>query len=189
MGQGSLLSARWSTLWTQLQTPDGRLQHWRDALACVPEFWSLGSGLGTYRYVYLLHSSTPRSIWFYHAENQYLESTVEGGWLGLALVLVLLGLCGLACRKLLAEPPMSLSFALGVCAVFALVSQAVHSAFDFGLYIPSNMALFALMMGSACGLAAQLSARQQALARRDSPRALDRGTKSMFRSGRSLPIV
>jgi hypothetical protein len=119
--------------------------------------------------VYLLHSTTPSGIWFYHGENQYLEALLEGGWLGLGLVLSLIVVCGLACRKLLAEPPTSLSYALGVCAVFALVSQAVHGAFDFGLYIPSNMALFALLMGSTCGLAAQLGARQEAWARRDSP--------------------
>lgn len=162
LGQGALVTARWNTLWSQLQTPDGRWAHWRDALVSAGDFWSLGSGLGTYRFAYLLKSTTPSNVWFYHAENHYLEALVEGGWLALLLVILLIGLMGLSCRKLLAEPVGSLSYALGAAALFALVSQAVHAAVDFGLYIPSNMALFALLMGAASGMAARLTWRDNA---------------------------
>lgn len=173
MGKGALLGARWNSLWTQFQTPDGRLQHWSDALVAASQFWRLGSGLGTYRFVYLLNSTTPSRIWFYHAENQYLEAAVEGGVLSLAILVSVIVLAALACRRLLAEPPTSLSYALGAAALFALVSQAVHGAFDFGLYIPANMALLALVIGSACGLAAQVTARHEALSRCDSPPAVN----------------
>src|SRR5206468_3176729 len=71
-------------------------------------------------------------------------------------LLAAIALTAWACRRLLSEPAGSLSYACGVAAVFGLVSQVVHSFFDFGLYVPANMALFALMMGSLCGLAARL---------------------------------
>src|SRR4029079_10794385 len=31
---------------------ESRLEHWKTALQAVPDFWFLGSGLGTYRYAY-----------------------------------------------------------------------------------------------------------------------------------------
>jgi tetratricopeptide (TPR) repeat protein/O-antigen ligase len=190
IGKGELIQGRLGTLWTQIESPDGRLAHWRDGLSAAGEFLPLGSGLGTYRYVYLLHETTSNDIWFYHAENQYLEALVEGGWPGLLLVLALIGLTGWACRRLLREPVGSVSFACGAAGVFGLVSQVVHSFFDFGLYVPSNMALFALMIGSVCGLAAHLEAHGQVQNRGDrSGEAGVRRLTSSIASWASMALV
>jgi O-antigen ligase/tetratricopeptide (TPR) repeat protein len=159
LGQGQDVNTRLQSLRGLFSQPDGRLAHWQDGLATAADFWPLGSGLGTYRYAYLLHESTANNVWFYHAENHYLEALVEGGWLGLVLVLCLIALALLGCGRLLSESTSSWNFALGAGALFALVSQVVHGFFDFALYMPANLGLLALIVGCACGAAARLACR------------------------------
>jgi O-antigen ligase/tetratricopeptide (TPR) repeat protein len=132
-----------------------RLAHWRDTLRAVPDFWLTGSGLGTYRYLYPVYEQAERDVWFYHAENQYLEALVETGVFGIGLILALIGLVALANWRLLRSADDGRTFALGVAGTFALSSQVVHAAFDFGLYLAANMMLFALLCGAVSAAAAQ----------------------------------
>jgi len=141
------------------------IDHWSDGLRAVPDFWQVGTGLGTYRYVYGLYQRHPARRWFYHAENEYLEGLVEGGVAGLGLILIMLGLVGVASWRLLRDNTEPGTFAFGMVGVFALTSQAVHALFDFGLHIPSNMMLFALLCGALSGGAANLAARRSPAAR------------------------
>ena len=134
-----------------------RLSHWEDGLRAAGDFWMVGSGLGTYRYVYRLYEQTPDDTWFYHAENQYLEALVETGIVGLALLLVLIVLIAAACWRLMETAQTGSLHMLGVVGVFALTGQVVHAFFDFGLYIPANMFLFSLMCGAVAGRAASLT--------------------------------
>ena len=157
VGQREAVTNRWETLQTEVVTlGNGRLSHWADGLRAGSDFWLTGSGLGTYRYAYRPYVQSAEGVWFFHAENQYVEAFLEGGLVGLALLLAAIGLLVLACRRLLQEPRNSASFTCGVVGAFALVSQAVQGGFDFGLYLPANMALFALMCGSVAGRAAGL---------------------------------
>ena len=124
-----------------------RLEHWQDALRGVPDFLTTGSGLGTYRFIYRRYQDSFQEGWYYHAENQYLEALLEGGLIGLGLLCgcLLVAACGLWLLLRRAESPVAL--ALGVTGGFALVSQALQSCFDFGLYLPSNSILFASLLG------------------------------------------
>jgi tetratricopeptide (TPR) repeat protein len=134
-----------------------RIPHWRDGLKAAADFWHVGSGLGTYRYVYRPYQDRPSDVWYIHAENQYLEALVEGGCVGLGLVLVMIGLVGAGAWQLLKHEPNPEGVAFGVVATFALASQAIHALFDFGLYIPANMVLFAVLCGAVSGRAAHLA--------------------------------
>jgi tetratricopeptide (TPR) repeat protein len=134
---------------------EGRVANWRDALAAAPDFWLLGSGLGTYRFVYGRHQERLADKWFYHAENQYLEALINGGVLGLGLLLALFGLVAWAVWRLLRADERSRTRAFAVAGVFALASQAMQAAADFGLYIPSNLFLFSLICGGLAGRAAK----------------------------------
>jgi tetratricopeptide (TPR) repeat protein len=134
-----------------------RLPHWWTALDAAGDFWPLGSGLGTYRYVYRLYEQNPDQPWFYHAENQYLEALLEAGPIGLVLLLAAVVLTGAACWRLVQQEPASAHYAVGIAGLFALASQAIASFFDFGLYIPANMLLFALVCGVVAGCAANLN--------------------------------
>ena len=76
---------------------------------------------------------------------------------GLLSQSVLIGLVGAAARRLLRDDPDTRSFAFGIAALFALSGQAIHGFFDFGLYIPANVLLFALLCGAVSGRAAALT--------------------------------
>jgi tetratricopeptide (TPR) repeat protein len=135
--------------------------HWEDSCRAVPDFWRAGSGLGTYRYVYGLYQDHPRKLWYYHAENQYLETLVEAGVLGLGLVVATIALVGWGVWHVLRKDSDPEGSAFGIVALFALGAQVVHAMFDFGLYIPANMLTFAVICGAVVGRAAQLAAESQ----------------------------
>ena len=137
--------ADWETL------SRNRLPHWHDSLGAVPDFWRAGSGLGTYRHVYQPYATYYSSVVFHHAENQYLEALIEGGVLGLVLLLAAIALVVRAACRLVRQPAHTRSFAFGLVGLFAVFSQVVHGFFDFGLYLPANMLTFALLCGAVCG--------------------------------------
>jgi O-antigen ligase len=154
LGFSTDLQARFDTLGGR--GDETRPTMWREALAAVPEFWSTGSGLGTFRYLFehYRRDLTDQS-WYEHAENQYLEAIVDAGAPGLVLLFAALALAAYALVRLArgargASPAVQ---AVTLGAVFAVTSQAVHGAFDFGLYLPANMVLLAVWCGLAVGLA------------------------------------
>ncbi len=170
VGMRESLLARYATLVDE-RIVENRIPHWQDGLQAVPDFWLTGSGLGTYRYVYRPYQERFNQAWFFHAENQYLESIVEGGVAGLGLVLVMIAVVGWAAWRIIQDDRDRRAVAVAVAGIFALVTQVVHSFFDFGLYIPANMLLLAAICGALTGRAArlagsQLSARYLALPRR-----------------------
>ncbi|MCH5376490.1 MAG: O-antigen ligase family protein, partial [Planctomycetes bacterium] len=161
IGQSDTVQRRLASLFREREVVmHQRLPHWQAGLRAASDFWPLGSGLGTYRYVYRLYQENPDQPWFYHAENQYLEALVEGGIVGLSLMLAMIVLMALACRRLLRQSPTSVAYAVGVAGLFALTSQAIASFFDFGLYLPANTLLFALLCGVVAGCAANLKTQQ-----------------------------
>lgn len=147
---------RASTLLVPSDAVAGRLSHWQNALAAVPDFWMTGSGLGTYRYVYAPYQQQAAGVWFYHAENHYIEMLLEAGVVGLVLLLSMIFLVIAAVWKLLNARDGSAYILLGGVGLFALLSQIVHGLGDFGLFIPANMLLFSLLCGAVCGAAAEL---------------------------------
>jgi O-antigen ligase len=132
---------------------NARLSNWQDALESAADFPWLGTGLGTYRFAYLPHQTELMESWFYHAENQYVEALVDGGFIGIVLVLLAIVLTFSAIRRLLRSSSLHLADGVGYVGLFALTSQSLTSCFDFGLYIPSNLMLFALICGTVTGRA------------------------------------
>ena len=86
--QMAALEHRLATLGTDQTLTNGRLAHWQDGWETSQQFLPLGSGLGTYGYVYLLHESSVRDEWFDHAHNQYLETLVDAGLPGLLIAAI-----------------------------------------------------------------------------------------------------
>jgi O-antigen ligase/tetratricopeptide (TPR) repeat protein len=161
VGMSGSLRGRLATLADRGLSSESRLLHWNDALRAVPDFWFLGSGLGTYRFIYVPYQRRPSQAWFYHAENQYLEGLLESGVLGLALMLSMIGLIGIASWRLLRAVPRAGTLAVGIAGLFGLSGQAIHGFFDFALYVPAVVVLFALWCGSIAGRAAHVAARDR----------------------------
>jgi hypothetical protein len=178
VGMLDTLQARFETL----SQPDelvshGRVPNWLDALQAAPDFWLAGSGLRTYRDIYLLHQHRYDPAWYYYAENQYLQALIDAGTVGLLLLLTVLVVVAAAGWRLFLGPVnataanhprpdprygseprhMQRLFAMGLVGVFAVTSQAIHGAFDFGLYVPSNMLLMAILCGAIVGGSMELA--------------------------------
>jgi O-antigen ligase len=150
LGRTESIAQRWESFRAELTNPsDGRLGHWPTGLRAGSDYWLFGSGLGTYRYVYRPYAAID-DVWFYHAENQYIEAFCEGGIVGLSLMLAAIGAMGIACRNLLRSPTRERRIC-GIVGVYALSSQVLQALFDFGLYLPANTILFALLCGVVAG--------------------------------------
>jgi O-antigen ligase len=153
-GMTDTVQKRLATLWPDTdEQPHPLLPHWEDSLTAVPDFWLLGSGLGTYRFVYRAYERHPHDAIFYHAENLYVESLLETGVVGLALVVVALGFLSVAAWRVTRTSDGERASPLAFAGIFLVASQAIHSMADFGLYIPSNALWFAVLCGSLVGRA------------------------------------
>ncbi len=156
VGMSDSLIARMATLGNHESVTHSRLALWKDSLAAVPDFWRSGSGLGSYRYVFGPYETRASGVWFQHAENQYLESLIEAGGIGLALVLAEIALLAGAVRVLLVRGRDTEAYAFGLAGTLALAGQALQAVFDFGISIPALTLGFALVCGAVCGRALDL---------------------------------
>ncbi|MGO8747157.1 MAG: O-antigen ligase family protein [Thermoguttaceae bacterium] len=163
VGMSDSVRARLATLAHFDSASPGRINNWQDAAHAIPHFWRTGSGLGTYRSLYELYQREAEPVWYYHAENQYLEALIDGGLPGLALVLSMIAWIGVASWRLLRDGLDRHTFALGLVGIFALSSLAIHEMFDFALYIPAIVVLFAVLCGCIAGRAARVRAEERAL--------------------------
>jgi tetratricopeptide (TPR) repeat protein len=164
-GMSEPVRARMATLLDLGVTSKPLTAHWGDSIRAVPDFWQTGSGLGTYRFIYELYQREPNSSWFVYAENMYLETLIETGAAGLAIVLASMALVGIACWRLLRRGADLDAQALGVAGAFALSSQAIAAMFDFGLRVPANALTLAVLFGAVTGRAAVLRWKEQAVHR------------------------
>jgi O-antigen ligase len=139
------------TSWYDVVARD-RVVVWRESLPLVKVSPWLGTGLGAFRESFALVQTTGISrVTWAKAHNDYLELLITGGVLGLA-VLLLGGVWTV--RDLLARFRGSRGseeslLALGVLG--AVASVAAHEALDFGLNLPANAMLLAVLVGAALG--------------------------------------
>lgn len=157
VGLGETVIDRLATvLDEQVMRGEIRLAHWRVGLHAARDFPILGSGLGTYRYVYRLYEQEASRYRFLHAENQYLETWVQAGVVGLALLALMILVVAIAAVGLLRRRYDPASAGLAAATTMALAAQAVHAFFDFALYTPAVMMPLAVLCGACCGRAAML---------------------------------
>ena len=133
---------------------DNRIDHWADGFRAAENFLRVGSGLGTYSSAYLTVEQNDNPHWFRHAHNQYLEALVDAGVPGLLLLLASIGLVVFAAWHLSTQREVGVHSWFGIGAIFVICSQAAHAVTDFGLYLPANMLLCAVMGGAVSGTAA-----------------------------------
>jgi O-antigen ligase len=147
------LVGRFADLDEQWKREGTRVQVWRDSLPAIADFWSTGSGLSSFRYVGSIYRSFGGTIFYSWAHNDYLQLGVELGVPGLLLLLWLaisIARSAARARAWLARD-RGLSF-LHAGLSSAVVAIALHSAFDFGLHLPANLALLAVLLGGVVGM-------------------------------------
>lgn len=131
----------------------GRYQNWLDACRSLPEIWTTGSGMGTYAWFHRPYETHQGEGWYVHAENQYVETLIETGAFGLALLVAAIVLATLAAVRLARSRLIGRADGVALVGLFALASQASHAFLDFGLLQPANMLTFAVLIGAVCGRA------------------------------------
>lgn len=118
------------------------------AIESIEESPLLGSGLGTFREMYLLHWPVGELRYFERAHNSYLELASDLGMPGAAVILLGLGLLWVLCMRGALRRRRNAVFPCIAVAATGLV--AVHSLYDFVLQIPAIAVTFSVLLGIGC---------------------------------------
>ncbi|MBI2479521.1 MAG: hypothetical protein HYV60_13065 [Planctomycetia bacterium] len=130
----------------------GRWALWNAHFKAIPDFWLLGSGVGTHRDIYPTYLDEHFDVEFTHGESGYFPLLLETGVLGAGLFLV--GACFAirwACLPLLRATDRA-TVACAAAIVPGLIASTVHSLGDFVWYIPACMTMTVLLLAAACYL-------------------------------------
>ena len=142
-------------------TPEARFERWPLISEAAQTYLPLGSGIGSFDTVY--RSVEPLeeldSTFFNQAHNDYLETWLEAGWLGIAAVLAFLVWYGRRCWTAWRAPP-SREGDLQRAASIGIGVLLLHSVGDYPLRTVTLAVVFALC----CGLL-ELAARPPVQAR------------------------
>jgi len=158
IGIGPVLD-RFAELPEQWEAEQARPQVWKDSLGAVEDFWLMGSGLSSYRYVTASYRTFSGRTFYSWAHNDYLQFVIELGVPGLLLLLWMSVLVWRKARekqKELAMDPSASHLHAGYCA--AAILLALHSFTDFSLHLPANFALLSVMLGFVLGPIARVRA-------------------------------
>lgn len=134
------------------QAYQGRWQIVEDLSVSFTRFPVVGTGLGTHEVVYPMFDRSTSPSLAGHAENEYAQIAEETGIIGLALLLVFLGIVWHRYAhnaRHLRFPVRSAAFGLG----FGLLAIQIHSFSDFGQHLLANSCLTAVSCGLLIGLA------------------------------------
>ena len=133
----------------------GRLEIVRDSVPAFKTFAMMGTGLGTFEYVFPMYDESNRPTRAAHADNDYLQLLFEMGLIGALLVLLFMGIVFRDALKAL----WSVSQAPEVMGLYGLlygvVAVAVHSSVDFGQRIPGVAVMTAVTLGLIVGISRQ----------------------------------
>ena len=146
----------WDLLAPRLeQLPGGyasREEMFNDARPMAADYPVFGTGPGTFATVFQLYRISHATYWPEQLHNDWLETRITFGWVGLGLLLTAL-LC-VAIRRF-APGGLRGGRRIGVLAWLALGGCLVHAIFDFPLQIHSTLLLFLVL----CALLFSLSGR------------------------------
>ena len=132
---------------------------WNDRFAVYDstvELWQrfplTGTGLGSFRAAFPMVAppAAADSVWL-HAHNDWLELLATTGLVGAGILLLGLFVLGRRVYKVCRRAQRSENRAVALAALGALVAVALHSALDFGLTMPANAFVLAVLCGAAAG--------------------------------------
>jgi hypothetical protein len=144
---------------TEITESDSRLGLWRQTAPAILDFSPVGGGLGSFTYIHRAYREDPERRMFVYAENQYLQTLVDAGWLGLVLLVSAIGLAIWYAAFLGRHSNSPKTLAAALLGTFLITAMIVTSIFDFGLYMPANALLMAVLCGVVAGQAHSLAGR------------------------------
>ena len=126
---------------------EGRATIWQDTLRVIRDYPVSGTGLGTFELVYRQYQTTLVGQGVEHAHNDFLQTAVETGLPGAALLfLPIFSLLAKLVLSFLDDPrPYRRAMTLG--CIGSTLALLLHSITDFNLRLPANALVFAVVLG------------------------------------------
>lgn len=125
--------------------PELRFERWPMVAEAAEPYLPLGSGIGSFDSVYRAYEPLEQldASFFNQAHNEYLETWLEAGWPGVALIVAFLIWFGRRAWSIWRAAP-SRTTDLGRAASIAVALMLVHSIADYPLRTATLAVLFAL---------------------------------------------
>jgi len=160
----------------------GRRIIWAAAVKAAPHHFLLGTGVGSFSHVYPLYIDAvlDEDYVYTHAENCYLQIALETGFLGLALTLGGIVLCGSWCAYGVRPSHPRRLRACAAAIAASLAATVAHACVDFIWYVPACTAMVAILAACACRV------KQLAGRKRRGEREKGRGERGEGREGVSV---
>jgi putative inorganic carbon (hco3(-)) transporter len=134
-----------------------RWQIWGRTLRVIRDYPWVGSGLGSFRYVYAGYDRPGEWMATEQAHNDYLELIAGAGLVGaLLLAWAVIAFLGRVVLPIAKAAPLRWTTAGCLSAVLAIL---IHSVFDFGLQIPAVALEFAVTLGLLTAIASGIADR------------------------------
>lgn len=130
----------------------------RDLVPAWLSYPWVGTGLGSFEWVYPKYDTGRVPLITSHAENEYAQLMLETGLVGLACAAAFVLLLARAAWRVIRRPVRSLDF-LAFGLVFGWVAILLHSLSDFGQHLPAVAMMTGLTAAAIFNLAALCSVR------------------------------
>jgi len=138
------LTGRYALLTNEITMPGGRMAVWRKTVDIVRDFPVLGTGVGTFQFVFPRYREATTTAFYDYAHSDYLQVLAEGGVIGGALLAVGILLVAQIWRR---PQAVRAGAVLRTACGFAVLAVALHEAVDFSLQIPANLLALTLIVG------------------------------------------
>mgnify|MGYP002628123136 CR=1 FL=1 len=133
------LQTKWQSIVNSSSASDlssGRMMLWHSLAEAIPNFWRMGSGLGSHAEVYPMWLDQEFNVRFSHAECGYLQILLELGVPGLMLLVCGITYCFLAIKRSLSSGVAGKDRARILILGAGILVSCLHSFVDFVWYIP-----------------------------------------------------
>jgi O-antigen ligase len=120
----------------------------RSVAEMISDYPLVGVGLGNFRHLYPQYIEDVDYVSSSgHAHNDWIETIIETGWIGVALFLVAVSVFVLQMFRLLRKRRDLHALGIGLGVLAGFLSLLIHSWFDFNLHIPANPLTLAAILG------------------------------------------
>jgi O-antigen ligase len=143
-------------------TIGGRTMMWSGTMNIIRENPIIGSGMGSWQWIYQKYKdyrilSSPE-----YAHNDYLNLAADYGCIGVVLMVFVIACFFHQASKIAGSTTSSEDRAFAIGAMVSVVSILVHSWFDFNLHIFGNALFLAVILGATSAIEATSSVSRPA---------------------------
>ncbi len=130
----------------QIETRDDVV---KESMAYAKAYWATGSGAGSFYSTYPGFMGEGSKLSYRYAHNDYLQFILEVGVVGILLVSLLVLSAVYCALRAMATRNHPYLRSLGFGSFMGMLAILIHSSVDFNLQIPSNAALFVILLALA----------------------------------------